>query len=218
MSISNSGQSIRLSQSGITFVAVAAAGVTPPQNVAVQNTGQGSFSFSTRAILPAGFSWLSVSPANGISISSQPAPQITIAANPAGLAAGDYFGRIQVSSTAADNSPQSLIVVLRVLPAGTDPGPVVQPSGLVFTGVAGGGESRVAAGERDQSHTAPLTFGSGAATLDGGNYIQYLPTTSTIAGSLNLVVQPSFAGLAAGVYRGAITLIFSQGSIQTMGF
>ena len=39
---------------------------------------------------------------------------------------------IAVKSSAAINTPQLVSVLLRVLPAGSDPGPLVRPTGLIF--------------------------------------------------------------------------------------
>src|SRR5437879_9363541 len=87
-----SGGSIRLSQAGLTFLAVAGAGVTPPQSVVVLNAGQGSFPFNANAIVPRGTpSFLTVTPSSGSVDSSQLSPVLSVAVNPAGLTAGDYF-------------------------------------------------------------------------------------------------------------------------------
>ena len=60
-----------------------------------------------------------------------------------------------------------------------------------------------------------LSFGSAAATVDGRAWLQYQPSAG-VAGSspAPIVVQPSLSGLPAGVYRGAVTLVFSDGSVR----
>ncbi len=218
MSVSSSGQLIRLSQRGLTFQGVLSGGVTPPQVISVVNAGQGTFAYTARAITAAGIpQWLQVSPASGTVTAGQAAPDINVSVNLAGLAPGDYFGRIQVSSSTADNSPQEATVVFSVLAAGTDPGPVVQPAGLVFTGVAGAGDPASQSVIVSNLTPTPLSFGSGIATLDGRQYIQYQPSNALIpTGSVEIVVQPSFKALAAGIYRGAVTLVFFNGSIRTV--
>jgi len=219
MTVSASGQAIRLSQVGLTFTAVVGGGAAPPQNVVVLNTGSGAYQFSATAITASGIpKWLSVNPPGGTSDSSQPFPVITVSVNSAGLTAGDYYGRVEIQSRSADNSPQDAVVVLHLLAAGTATTPVVQPAGLVFTGVAGGGDPSSQTVTVTNLTAAALSFGSSVATLDGGKYIVYQPVnTSVPPGSVQLIVQPSFQGLAAGVYRGAIVLIFSDGSIETVG-
>src|SRR5260370_6151587 len=37
-----------------------------------------------------------------------------------------------LSAPGADNSPQLVTIVLQVLPAGQNPGPIVRPTGLIF--------------------------------------------------------------------------------------
>jgi uncharacterized protein (TIGR03437 family) len=218
LTVSSSGQSILLSQTGLTFIGVVNGGATPSQKVAVLNTGAGSYPFSTRVLTAAGIPrWLSVTPSEGFSDADQPAPSLSVAVNAAGLDAGDYYGRIQVISPTADNSPQEITVVFTVLPEGSNPGPVVQPAGLVFTAVAGEGDpgSQIAAVTNLTSGS--VSFGGGVATLDGGRYLLFQPSSANVApGSIQLAVQPVIAGLAAGVYRGAITLVFSDGAVRNI--
>jgi len=56
--------------------------------------------------------------------------------NASTLAAGNYFGQIQVRASGAGNSPQTVSVILNVLPPNSTLGPEVRPSGLVFIGTA----------------------------------------------------------------------------------
>jgi uncharacterized protein (TIGR03437 family) len=216
MTISPSGQSIRLSQRGLTFTAVAGGGKPDSQAIAVINSGTGTVQFTAQPIVSSGApAWLSVSPASGSSDAAQPAPNVTVSVDPTGLDPGDYYGRIEVRSSTADNSPQYATIVLNLLPAGAQAGPVVQPSGLVFTGVAGGGDPGSQTVVVTNLTAAPISFGSGIATVDDVRYIQYQPASASVPpGSLRLVVQPSLAGLTPGVYRGAITLVFSDSSIR----
>ncbi|HYL77458.1 MAG TPA: hypothetical protein VEU96_24805 [Bryobacteraceae bacterium] len=219
MTISASGQAIRLSQTGLTFTAVVGGGASPTQNVTVVDTGSGSFDFSVTASVPAGTpNWLAVTPPGGTSDSSKPFPSIAVSVAPTGLSAGDYYGQVTIQSRSADNSPEAITVVLHLLAAGTATTPLVQPAGLVFIGVAGGGDPSSQTVTVTNLTANPLTFGSSVATLDGGKYIVYQPVSSSVApGSIQLTVQPMFGGLNAGIYRGAIVLIFSDGSIQTVG-
>ena len=218
MTVSNSGQLIQLSQRGLTFLSVVSGGTTPPQTISVIGTGQVSSPFTAKAIVPAGIpAWLSVTPSSGAATPGQPAPTLTVTANPAGLAPGDYYGRIQVASPTADNSPREATIFLSVLTDVSDPGILVQPSGLVFTGVAGGADPPSQSVTLSSLTPGSVSFGSAVATLDGGRYIQYQPSSASFqTGSFQLVVQPNFAGLAAGIYRGAVALVFSNGSVRTV--
>src|SRR5436189_289450 len=61
---------------------------------------------------------------------------IAVSVSPADLTPGSYFGRIQIGSPGAPNSPRLVTVVLRVTPAGQTSNPDVSPAGLLFTGAS----------------------------------------------------------------------------------
>ncbi len=159
-------------------------------------------------------SWLSVTPASGSSdAASTDSPSVQVSVDPTGLAAGNYYGQVSISASGADNSPQTVSGVLNVLPAGTDPGPIVQPSGLIFTGVAGSESPGSQLVTVSNLTNAALTFTSGLTTLEGNNWFVYLPTQATLPAqqSQRIVVQPLLAGLDPGLYHGTITMSFSGG-------
>src|SRR5260370_1041570 len=108
----------------------------------------------------------------------------------------------------APNSPQFLTVVLNISPPGTNPGPVVEPSGLVFVGVfgtatPGAQSSRIT--NRTSSFTA---IGSSAS---GPNWFTFSPASGNVSPNqpVDVRVQPN-SGLAAGIYRGSLVLQFPQ--------
>ena len=138
-------QQILLSQTGLTFTAVAGGGVVPPQTFGVLNIGQGQMSWTARATtLAGGANWLTISPNSGSTdAASLTVPLVTVNVNQAGLAPGNYYGQVQISAGAADNTPQVVTVVLNVLAPGSDPGPADPPHGIDLHH-AGGGESRIA--------------------------------------------------------------------------
>ena len=209
LAISGAQQTLNLSQTGLTFTAIAGGAVTSAPTVAVQNTGQGTMSWSASASSLAGSSnWLSVTPGSGSSDASSPdAPPIQVIADPTGLSAGTYYGQISISAPQAGNSPQVMTVVLNVLPAGSNPAPVVQPAGLVFTGTAGSESPGSQVVSISNLSSSPLTFTSAGTTNDGAKWFVYIPSDATLGPqqSTRMVVQPNLTGLAAGVYRGSIT-------------
>ena len=129
MTVSAAQQIIRLQQSGLTFTAVEGGGVTPAQSFGVQNVGQGVMSWSaSTSVLSGGSSWLAAIPACGSSNASLPdAPSVEVSVDPTGLPAGDYYGQVSVSAPGAVNSPQTISIVLNVLPAGSNPGRSCSP-------------------------------------------------------------------------------------------
>jgi uncharacterized protein (TIGR03437 family) len=206
MTVSPSGQSIRLSHRGLTFVAVARGAAPPPQAITLLKSGSGTLEFTTRAIVAAGMpSWLTVTPER--SDLAGDALDLSVGVNITDLPPDDYYGRIQVRSSTVDNSPQEATIFLKVLPEGSDPGPVVQPAALVFTGTAGGANPGSQKVVISNLTAGPIQFDSAS-----GRYIEYQPKGDVVLppGSLQMVVQPNLAGLGPGAYYSVITLIYKE--------
>jgi adhesin/invasin len=97
----------------------------------------------------------------------------------------------------------------------------VRPTGLVFTGV-GGGNNNPGSQSVNVSNLAgmkQLSYGSSPTYVNGSNWLTYLPSNATLdtATPTRIVVQPDFTVLTPGIYRGAITLALTDGSIRTVG-
>jgi uncharacterized protein (TIGR03437 family) len=215
MTITSVRQSIQLSQTGLTFTGVANGGFVLPQSFAVLNTGQGVMNWTAAASTLSGGNWLSISPASGASdAAASTVPFVQVSANVSGLSSGTYYGRITVAASTADNSPQLISVVFVVLPAGSNPGPAIQPTSLVFTGSAGGDPPSSQNFLVGNPTNSSLAYVSGTLTLDGGTWLQVFPATAAVPndGPATVVVQPDTTGLTAGVRRGVITLLFTDGS------
>jgi len=219
MTVSAVPQTILIPQSGLTFFAVQGGGPTAPQFFNILNTGLGQMRWTISAATLSGGPWLTEFPANGVSDAASPlVPAVRLDVNPQGLAPGIYAGTVQVTAPDADNSPQFVSVFLNVLPPGSNPGPVVQPSALIFSGVAGG-ESPSSQTLLVQSlSSAPDTFTSGAVTNDGINWIQALPTAGSVSSAQpgRIVVQPIIDNLTPGIHTGTLTLSFSDGSTRVV--
>ena len=213
-------QTILLSQSGLQFTGVAGGGPLQSQSIGVVNTGQGTMNWNATPSSPSGSSWLTVSPASGTSVAgSSQVSSLTVTANVTGLAAGQYSALIQVSAPGANNSPQFAVVELSVLPAGSDPGVMVRPSGLIFTAQVG--KSDPSSQTLQVTEVAPETVNYAAGLLTaGGNWAQALPLNAQLTpgdSTRTIVVQPSLGTLAPGVYRGALTFVFGDnGPLQVV--
>jgi uncharacterized protein (TIGR03437 family) len=104
--------------------------------------------------------------------------------------------------------------VLSVLPPGSNPGPEVRPSGLIFTGLAG--ESPGSQDVRIGNPTGdPTEFVSGMI----GTGFTFAPSAALVQPSqpTTFRVYPDFDDLTAGtIYRGTITLQFADGTPRTI--
>jgi uncharacterized protein (TIGR03437 family) len=224
MTVSQTAQTLVLPQTGLKFTTVAGGGAPLPQQFSVFNGGSGSLSWTATPIILAGAadgsSWLTLSPASGTVAGSTPGTStVTAGINPAALtgsatsmlAAGEYFARIRVDAPGAANTPQFLTVILDVL--ATDPGPDVEPGGLIFSGVAGTSPSSQSVSILNLSPIT-TTFTSGRTTTDGQSWLMPVPTAGTaVTGqATQVVVQPDFTNLAPGVYLGTVNLVFGQGA------
>jgi uncharacterized protein (TIGR03437 family) len=211
---------ILLSQSGMTFTAVAQGGTVLPQDLAILNTGSGALNWQASVFTsPPASGWLGVSTASGtVNRPFLDVSTVEVSIDASGLSAGTYYGQVQISSAGASNSPQIALVILNVLPPGSNPGPDVSPIGLVFTGVAGGGspDPQIVAVANVTGH--PVTFGSSVAYPGAGNWIQYRPTNSTVLPNspTQITIQPDFSSLSAGSNLAALTLAFDDNTIRTV--
>lgn len=219
MTITTVPQLIRLSQTGMTFTAVAGGGVVPPQSFSVLNAGQGTMDWTATVISrPGAQIFLSLSPRAGTSIAtSTNIPSVTVTADASNLAPGEYFNQIEVDSTTALNSPQFIPVVLEVLDPGQDPGPAVQPSELVFTGVAGtpppGSQNLLVYNLKG----ATLNYRSQKTTANGKDWMVYLPTEAAVdpKAPTRIVLQPDTTLLLnPTVEQGVLSLSFNDGSTR----
>ena len=214
LSVSAPSSMILVSQNALGFTAVAEGGVPLPQNFGLLNIGQGSMNWAASASTLSGGDWLQISPANGtVTRPYLDVSLVNVSIDPAALQAGTYYGKIQITSSAA-NSPQVLTVILTVLPAGLSLGPQIYPTGLIFTGVAG-----VTPGPLSVQVGNPTGQPNGFISGVIGTGFTYLPTSSVVQPNQPTTVQvyPDFSKLTAGtIQQGTITLQFADGTPRTI--
>ena len=217
ITVSGVPRTILLSQTGLTFIAVASGGRPLPQTFGVLNTGQGVMQWSAAAsTLSGGANWLAISSSSGSSTAnSADIPLVEVRVDPTGLPPGDYYGQVRVSAPSAGNSPQIVSIVLNLLPPGANPGPMLQPNGLIFAAPAGG----VAPSSQNvlvsNLINRSINYVAGRLTADGQNWFVHAPTSGTVApdSPARIVLQVDQTGLAPGVYRGVLTLLFLEDGI-----
>ena len=208
-SVSAPAGKLLISQNALTFQAVAQGGTPLPLVFSILNTGQGVLNWTAQATTLSGGNWLQLSSTSGnIQQPFLGFSTVNATVNPANLNAGTYYGNIQIKSPGAVNSPQSITVILNVLPAGANLGPQIYPNGLIFTGTAGNtpgsqdvlvGNTAAASNSYLSSTIGPVTFLPANAAIQANS-----PTT--------LHVYPDFSSLGPGITRGTITLQFADGS------
>jgi len=219
MTITAVSQTIVVPETGLSFSAVEGGGLPPPQIIDILNSGSGQMPWSVSASTLSGGSWLSVFPSSGqTDAASSIVPQVRVDVNPRGLSAGTYFGSLQVSSPGAINNPQFVSVVFTVLPPGSNPGPIIQPAGMIFTALAGARPPGSQTITVRSTNGSSVTFTSGVVVDKGGGVFQTLPPNGTItqAQPAQIVVQPVTSDLAPGVYRGSLTIVFSDDNTRTV--
>jgi len=213
--VSSSPQQMKLGQTGLTFNAPAQAGATPPasQTLPVLNTGIGRMDWTAGASTLSGGNWLEVANATGNSEAGKAAPNNTVSVKPAGLTAGAYFGLVTVKSTQADNSPQSAVVVLNVVPPATTNSAVISPQGAVFVAAQSSAaptpvESIQVLNPANRTITFTATI---AYPNNRGSWVRLSETTGSInAGAsttLNISALPG--DLAPGAYNATVNLRFA---------
>jgi uncharacterized protein (TIGR03437 family) len=216
MTISGAQPILILSQAGLSYRAAQGGGAPLPQDFGILNIGQGVLNWTAQATTLSGNSnWLSISPASGtVNRPYLDVSLVNVAVDPAGLTAGTYYGQIKVSASGVSNSPQSISVVLTILAPGTNPGPEVRPTGLIFAGPQS--PNPAAQGVTiGNTRSDPATFGSAPVTGPGvGVWFAYTPSSSSVVAGKGVAVsvQPDFSRLAPGATRGEIALLFDDGS------
>jgi uncharacterized protein (TIGR03437 family) len=203
---------ITISQTGFTFQAVQNGGAPPSETFQILNQASQPLNYSLTTSVLSGGPWLSVSPAAGSLTPGQPTP-ISVSVNPTNVAAGAYYGQIAVAAPQASNSPQFLTIVLNVAPPTANPGPLVEPVGLVFVGPVNGTNPPAQSVRIANLISRPSSFTATGAP-DPGNPEWF--SVSPVAGSVSpnqpvsVSVLPNLSGLAPNIYTGTLTLQFPQ--------
>ena len=134
----------------------------------------------------------------------------------ASLASGAYYGLLRISAPSSAFTPRYVVAVLQVRPASQPSDLDLDTGGLVFTSLTGGQQARRVVTLNAASQSA-LAFQAAATTLDGTGWLSVSPNggnlTSAQSAALAVGVDPRT--LAAGIYRGEITVATADTS-QTL--
>ena len=107
LAINPAPQKIVLSQTGLDLHCGRAGRNADPQSFGILNTGSGSMTWAATANTLSGSGWLNLSTTTGtVTRPFLDVSFVNVSVNAASLAAGTYFGNIQVTASGASNSPQ----------------------------------------------------------------------------------------------------------------
>ena len=207
---------LRPTQTGFLFEGTEGALSVPAQTIQMLNTGQGTMNWTVRAEASDGGNWLSVTPTSGTSQGgvSVGAPTTTIQVDPSGLKAGTHVGLLTFEAPGAPNSPLSGIVLVNMFPPSSEALGVVQPSGLIFLGVAGSASPSAQQISLTSTGGKQLLYEAAASTADGGNWLTVTPGSGSLSRASDVVllsVQANAAGLPAGIHSGTVSVALSTG-------
>ena len=208
MTVSGAQGLLELSQTGMSFQVEQGSNPLPQFFFLRESLGR-SIDWQAQATTASGGSWLGVSPASGATGSQGSAD---VGVNASRLPVGWYFGRIEVSSEDAANSPQGLTVALRVAPRGAMLPPEPSERGLVFVAppMLSPGLSRSIFVGNPTAQTQTLRI----ATTFPGNPIFFTASVESpripVGGRIPMQIRVNASQLVAGVYRGFIDLSFGE--------
>jgi len=222
ISVAGTAAKLLLTQTGLTFPAVAGGGAPVPRSFGISNSGQGQMTWAaTASTYPGcGSGWLTINPSSGTVVNPvTDVAQVAVSVVPPSSVAANTvcFGSIAVN--VPGNPVQSVTVVVNVA-ASMASAADIYPGGLVFTGQAGVNPSSQTISIANLT-AAPITYSSSRLGSASGTpqWYTFVPGNGTVAPNqpVNLVVQPDFSSLNPGVYQGNIALQFSDGSTGSVG-
>ncbi len=215
LTVTKAAQYIQLSQTGVAITAVSGGAAPKAQALTVANSGAGSLSWTAQAATLSGGSWLQVTPTSGASASGQPGTQVSISANATGLAAGQYYGSVNIVAPNAVNNPQTVSVVLSVVSSQASPGVTVSAGGVILTGVAGSATPAQQTVTAFNPSSAAIAYS--ASTFSGTGWLSVSPATGSVSPGANSIrIAANLSGLTAGVQTGTVRLAFGDGSTATI--
>lgn len=195
---------LAVSEGAILFEALAGQGAAATQSHSVVISSQAgqSLSFTATASMISGGGWLSVSASSG---TAAPTQSLTIIANPAGLPPGNYYGRVDIASSGASSSPQSVFITLAVAGNGTEP--MLSTKGLVFVVPQNSGTVSKSMQITTYSPTAvPIVAGSEEDDDMAWYSIFYTAFSVSSNAPVTLTVTVNPANLTPGPYTGTVSV------------
>lgn len=195
------------SPNSLNFAMQTGGAAPPAQQVTIGSSGS-ALNFTASVTTASGGNWLSISPVAGTTGTSTGV--LTVNILPTGLTPNTYTGTITVTPAAGTGvSPITVNVVLTV---SANPSLNLATTALTFyyqTGTSLPAAQTVAVA----SSGNPLSFGVSATTENGGSWLVVSPSgTLTTPQTLTVAIAASAASLAAGTYKGTISISAANAS------
>ena len=221
MAVTQATQSITLSQSGLTFSAVAGGQPPPSQPFTISSQGTGSLSWTAQpqTISTAGAAtpnWLNITPAAGSSIAGQAGSPVQVSVNPAGLPAGQYYGSVNIAAPNAVNNPQTVTVLLNVTPTGqTSADAGVSTGGLIFSGPSGSTTPEQQQVSLLNPTSATIHYSTTVFTSSGAGWLSASPASGSVppGGNASVSIAADLSALPPGVQTGTLSIGFDNGAV-----
>jgi len=204
LTVNSGSNTITLSQTALSFVATAQQPQPATQSFAVTTSAAAGITFNTRTSA----AWLQATATTAQTTAAKPA-SISVSVNAAGMQTGTYYGSIDIDSSGAVNSPQTVTIVLNVVA----PAPTAAAAPLSVT-LVGATPQQLSV---PASSGTPAGFAASAATADGGNWLTVTPALGVPkSGAASLTIFATPANASPGVHHGTISVGFDDGTMQSV--
>jgi len=218
LTVTQAVQSIQLSQAGLSLTAVSGGAQPPGQSFTVANSGTGSLNWTANTSTLSGGNWLQATPASGTSASGQAGMPVSISANTAGLSVGPYYGSVNILSSNAGNSPQTVSVFLNVVASQASPGETVSTGGVILSGAAGSTAPVEQTVTVFNPSATAVSYTTSTVMANGTGWLSVTPAGGSVSpGSNPIQIVVNLSGLSSGVvYTGTVQITFGDGSTATI--
>ncbi len=180
-------------------------GTLTPPSAAVQLTSRlTGLSFSAKGTTAQGGDWLKFNPASGVIPGA-----IAVTPTPGSLPAGLYTGTISLTISGTVSEQHTVPVTLRVSPVVEAPRLVVRPGAIAFQAVRGAANPATQQVSLEARGAASIPYQAATSANIAPNWLSVSPVTGTAPGASTISVNT--AGLAAGVYSGAVVYLSTGG-------
>jgi uncharacterized protein (TIGR03437 family) len=203
-----------LSSAGTLLQARQGAGISGPPTQSFSILASGDSALNWTAQVAGSSSFLTLLTASGVSTATVPGT-VSYQVDPTGLDVGSYYGRIEIASGDAANSPQEFVVVLNVVSSAIPASPNPSPAGVLFVSSANGAPAQQVT--VFTSSATSVGFQASASTDTGSPWLSVTPLSGQISSQspAQLTVNVSPSGLGPGVYRGTVNV--AEGSLAVSG-